>query len=436
MKRLASILMWSAVSAAFIGPGTVTTASRAGATFGLSLLWAVLFSTVACLALQEASARITVAGGTSLGQVIRSRYGRRRWLPFLVVGAVVFGCVAYQMGNLLGAVAGLALQLGLPRWILTAAVGAVAGVILLAGSVQAVARLLGLVVALMGVAFFVCAVRLGPSLTELGRSLLIPTLPPEAGVLALGLVGTTVVPYNLFLGSGLARGRPLSEARLGLAVAVPLGGLITMAVLVVGTAVQGEFGFDSLASALRAQLGPGADLLFAFGLLAAGLSSAITAPLAAALSVRGFLGHQADEQRWGDRGRSYRFVWAGVLLVGLVFALTDVQPIPAIILAQALNGVILPLVAVILLLAVNDISVVGRDLLSGPFNTFVLGVSVLVSCVLGAAGTTKAVCSALSVPAPSQAWQLGIGGLVALALAPVVIGRIRTGRKADTPVNK
>ena len=72
MKRLASILVWSAISAAFIGPGTVTTAARAGAGFGLALLWAVVFSTAACFLLQEASARVTIATGRPLGQVIRN----------------------------------------------------------------------------------------------------------------------------------------------------------------------------------------------------------------------------------------------------------------------------------------------------------------------------------------------------------------------------
>ena len=70
MRRLVSILLWSAISAAFIGPGTVTTAAAAGAGYGMSLLWALLFSTIACLSLQEASARLTIASGKPLAQAI------------------------------------------------------------------------------------------------------------------------------------------------------------------------------------------------------------------------------------------------------------------------------------------------------------------------------------------------------------------------------
>ena len=66
MQRLLNILLWSVIAAAFIGPGTVTTAASSGARFGFALLWALLFSTVACLVLQEASARVAVVSGRTL----------------------------------------------------------------------------------------------------------------------------------------------------------------------------------------------------------------------------------------------------------------------------------------------------------------------------------------------------------------------------------
>ncbi len=76
MGRLGSILFWSVIAAAFIGPGTVTTAASAGARFGPRLLWALSFSTLACLLLQEASARLTVVSGRSLGEALADRYPR------------------------------------------------------------------------------------------------------------------------------------------------------------------------------------------------------------------------------------------------------------------------------------------------------------------------------------------------------------------------
>ena len=105
-QGISSVLFWSIISAAFIGPGTVTTTSRAGASFGLSLLWTLVFSTVATILLQETAARITLASGKNLGEIIARQYGqgnsrRIHWFVFL---ALAFGCAAYEAGNLLGAI--------------------------------------------------------------------------------------------------------------------------------------------------------------------------------------------------------------------------------------------------------------------------------------------------------------------------------------------
>ncbi len=111
-KRILNILFWSVVSAAFIGPGTITTAAKSGAVFGTELLWALVFSTLACLLLQEAAARLTMVSGKNLGQaiVVQFEKSKSKWLVLsLVLGAIVLGAAAYEMGNLLGAVAGFQL---------------------------------------------------------------------------------------------------------------------------------------------------------------------------------------------------------------------------------------------------------------------------------------------------------------------------------------
>ena len=222
----------------------------------------------------------------------------------LVVGAVVVGCAAYEAGNILGGVAGLALAVDLPAPLLTVAVVALAAVLLAFGNPRTVARLLAATVAVMGVAFLLTAARLAPGAGDLLAGSLLPTLPPGSAFLVLGLVGTTVVPYNLFLGSGVAAGQTLSELRFGLTVAVVLGGLISMGVLVVGTAVAPPFSFAALSAVLTARLGPWAAGLFAAGLAAAGLSSAVTAPLAAAITARGLFGDDGRGcRRRGSRAR-------------------------------------------------------------------------------------------------------------------------------------
>jgi manganese transport protein len=434
MKRVAQVLFWSVISAAFIGPGTVTTAASAGAQHGFALLWALAFSTLACLVLQEASARLTVVSGRDLGEAIRERFSRGALgvaVPVFALVAIVLGCAAYEAGNLLGGVAGAVLTTGLPRTVLTLGAGGVAFTLLWLGTTRTVPRVLGGVVAFMGVAFLLTAIRLGPQPGPLVRGTLVPHLPPGSPLLVLGLIGTTVVPYNLFLGSGIARGQKLGELRFGLTVAIVLGGLISMAVLVVGTAVDPPFAFDALGQALRSRLGGWAESLLGYGLLAAGLSSAITAPLAAAVAARSLLSRPGSEAGRGarpERTWSYRGVWLFVLLTGMGFGLAEVQPIPAIILAQVLNGVLLPFVAVFLLLLVNDVRLMGRDGLNGPVSNVAMGLVVAVTVLLGMLNVSKAVASVAGLTPPAEGPLLLWAGLLVIVLA-YPVGRALLSRR-------
>jgi Mn2+/Fe2+ NRAMP family transporter len=397
VRRLLDLLFWSVIAAAFIGPGTVTTAARAGSDFGFALAWALLFSTVACLVLQEAAARITVVTGRELGEAIGERFraaARGRAVPAVLAGGVVLGCAAYEAGNLLGGVAGLRLVVDAPTALLTALCGAAGAALLATGSTRWIARSLGALVAVMGLAFLVTAVRLGPDLGRLVEGLAVPRIPDGSTMLVLGLVGTTVVPYNLFLGSALARGNRLGEMRWGLALAVGGGGLISLGVLVVGSALGGGLDYPRLAAVLADRLGPGAELSLAVGLFAAGFTSAITAPLAAAITVRTLIG--AGRSEWAEGGRRFRAVWLGVLLVGVVFGMTGVQPIPAIIAAQAFNGILLPFVAVFLWLTMNDRALLG-DGVNGRWQNLVTGIVVVVCVLLGLRGLLAAARSTLAV---------------------------------------
>ena len=209
-----------------------------------------------------------------------------------------------------------------------------------------------------------------------------PAFPAGSGMLLLGLVGTTVVPYNLFLGSGIADTKQrLSEMRWGVAVAVVLGGIISMAVLVTGTAVDGPFSFLALGHVLGDKMGRAAVWLFGFGLFAAGFSSAVTAPLASAITARDIFG-KPDEKRWQTGGRYYRLTWMFVLFTGLGFGMAGFKPVPAIIAAQALNGLILPFVTVFLWMAVNDKALVGESV-NALWSNVLFGIVVWVSLLLG-----------------------------------------------------
>jgi len=431
VRRLLAVAFWSVIAAAFIGPGTVTTCASAGARFGPALLWALTFSTVACLVLQEASARITVLSGRTLGEALRPpRRGGvgASWMVATAAGAILLGCAAYEGGNILGAAAGVGLVAAVPPPLVAVALGAGAGTLLWLGSTRTVVRVMSVLVAVMGVAFLYTAAALRPVAGALVLGAVVPSVPAGAGLLVLGLVGTTVVPYNLFLGSGIAAGQRLDEMRFGLAVAIVLGGLISMAIVVVGSAVTGAFGYAELAGVLAARFGAWGRGLFAAGLFAAGFSSAITAPLAAAITARSLFSHSRAGRLWGERAWCYRAVWLAVLLVGVGLGATGVRPIPAIIAAQALNGVLLPLVAVFLLLVVNDRALLGDGGINRTPANFLTVAVCAVAVLLGAANLVRAVAAALALPAPTDRLVLWTAAAAVAALAVPTARALRRRR--------
>lgn len=358
------------VAAAFIGPGTVTTASVAGARFGESLLWALAFAVLAAIVLQEMSARLGLVTREGLGEALRRSFPAplaRVLVGGLVVAALGLGNAAFQMGNVTGASIGLESLTDVPRAYWSLLVGTVAFALLASGVYKWIERFLVTLVALMAVVFPVTAVVVGPDWSGILRGILVPSLPTGSALTVVALIGTTVVPYNLFLHASAMRekwpaatpmARALRDARLDTALSIVLGGIVTLSV-VVTAAFFFERGSEienaaTMARQLEPLLGPAAGIFFAMGLLAAGLTSSITAPLAAAYATAGVLG-------WDRDLRAFRFraVWGSIVIVGTLLALLDVRPIAAIVFAQAANGVMLPVVAILLLVVSNREALVG-----------------------------------------------------------------------------
>ena len=134
------------VTAAFIGPGTVTKATTAGANFGHALLWAVAFSVVATIIFQEMASRLGIVTGRGLGAAIHQAIGNalaRGLAITLVVAAIIVGNAAYQSGNIAGAAVGFsaATSTQQPAFV-SVGIGLIALVVLLIGSYQWLQRIL------------------------------------------------------------------------------------------------------------------------------------------------------------------------------------------------------------------------------------------------------------------------------------------------------
>lgn len=434
-KGVSSIFFWSIISAAFIGPGTVTTTSRAGALFGAELLWTLTFSTLATILLQETSARLSIVSGKNLGAVIahqyRGKYGAAGLLRF-IFAALVFGCAAYEAGNLLGAVAGLGLLFDFPRTWLTLFLGIACSLLLWTGNLRLIAQIMGILVAAMGIAFILSAVHTPLAGKEIIWRSFVPVIPSGSALLIIGLIGTTIVPYNLFLGSGIGYGQKIWEMRWGIAIAVGIGGLISGAILLVGTQISGEYSYDNVAQTLSIRFGYIGKGLFGLGLFAAGFSSAITAPLAAAVAARSLFGEistDGREENWGTASKKFRIVWGSVLMTGMIFGMLDVKPIPVIIMAQALNGLLLPMMTIFLLFAANDFALLGKYANGTTANVLTLGI-VGITIFLGLHNILLAVNNVAKVFTPEALWPLGINIGITLLIVILLAVQVFKQRRA------
>ncbi|MBI3218283.1 MAG: divalent metal cation transporter [Bacteroidetes bacterium] len=415
--KLSSVILWSIISAAFIGPGTVTTAASAGSQFQLQLLWAVTFATLACIALQEVSARITISSGLSFGQALDKKFGHQKgfWVKWLVGGSVVLGCAAYEAGNILGGTSGLVLLIGDYSKGFTILLTLVAAIILWSGRGKWISTIMTILVAMMGVAFFALAFYGNFSFGEVVSSSIAPVIPPGAELLTLGLVGTTIVPYNIFLGSGISKGQTIPLMRVGLSISVIIGGLITAWILMAGTLASEFNSFADLSNQFQAKIGMIGVIALGVGLFAAGFSSAITSPYAASIIATSVFNAQKKS--------SIVWVWASVLAVGFLFGISGIKPIPVILAVQAVNGLILPLITYFLIIIVNDPSLIPATGRHASWYNAVLILILGCVLVLGFNNIDKVMVTVFKLKEPHLLVVFTLSGIISLYTAFKVMKR-------------
>ena len=360
---MVNVLFWSVISAAFIGPGTITAAAKAGANYGYSLIWCLLFSIVSTAILQETSSRIAILSNKTPGEMI-SIYlnGRYSTIVKIIIGFTIgFGCTAYQSGNIIGAVSGFELISGESSNFNLITFTSLIILLLLIGSQRKLTFFLGAIVAIMGFSFVWMVFQMEFNLKQIFLSGLIPALPKDSELLASSLIGTTIVPYNIFLGYHLASGQKVKQMRLGLIPAILIGGFISLCILLLGTGLTEEFSFLNFANSLSQTLGNFSVIFLGSGLFLAGLSSALTSPLAAQMTLNGLF-----------KDRKFNWILFVVVFLGGFFGFIGGSPVYVIIVAQAINGIILPVVVIFLYIMVNDKRIVGDGNTNGLLANFLL----------------------------------------------------------------
>ncbi|MCC5938597.1 MAG: divalent metal cation transporter [Lunatimonas sp.] len=382
------------ITAAFIGPGTVTVCTLAGIQFGYDLLWAILLSIAATAILQEMAARIGLVTQKGLTEVILSQLPQpiiRLGSLILILGAIVVGNAAYEAGNISGASLGMELFIDLPflsigrREInpLNVLIGLVAGMLLFLGNYKWLTLILTGVVVLMSLAFLTTAMMVLPDIGTLSKGFI--PLPSSQNLLTiLALIGTTVVPYNLFLHASLVSKKwnsltDLPYIRTDIVVSVVLGGVVSMAIVITaaGTEATGVENAADLARGLALLLGNWGTGFMGFGLFAAGLTSAITAPMAGGLVVTGAFGLSTKMD-----GLPMRVSMGLILGLGLLFSSLGIRPVELITIAQLTNGMLLPLLSGYILWLVNKKELM-KSAVNTPWTNFFAFLIWIITVILG-----------------------------------------------------
>ena len=379
------------IAAAFIGPGTVTLCTIAGVSYGYSLIWAIILSIFTTIFLQELSLRIGLATKMNVAEVIRKSVKSvflNRFLLILILSSILIGSAAYEAGNITGASLGISGIINykainnIPLFI-----GIIAFAILYQGNYKIIERSLIILVLLMSLSFFLTAIITRPDISALLAGMFIPKVNEKSILIVLGLIGTTVVPYNIFLHSSLVIEKwdsikKLKTARIESFISIFLGGIVSLSIIVTAASVntQDVDSIIDLAKGLEPLYGKFAIYFLGIGLFASGITSSITAPLAASYVAKSCFGWKGSM-----KSTKFRLVWILVLLFGVIVSMIDINPIEIIKFAQFSNSLLLPIIAIILLWIVNNNRITGSQY-SYNFQNIFGAIIIIISIVLGARG--------------------------------------------------
>ena len=389
-EKIAALGPGFLIVGSFIGPGTVTSSTRAGANYGLTLFWCVVFSVIAVIVMQGMAARLGIITQEGLAENLKNDFANhpvlRNILCGLVAIAIAVGGFAYMGGDLTGTALGVSALTGVSTKIIAPIWGLLILLILnLAGdAVKYLEKLLGICVIIMAIVFLITMVIVKPNLGDLLHGC-VPTVPEGGLMTCLSLFGTTVVPYNMFLHAASAKRtwhgpEELPLCSFGTTVPMLIGGVVTGAIMITSATVM--YGMEvnnamDMAVQLEPTLGSLAQPFMAVGLIAAGISSAVCTPMGVSYVLAGLFGWKTDRS-----DKRYTITNAAVLITGIVIAALGTNPLGLIMTAQAVNGIVLPVVVGVTLYLTSRSRIMGKYK-NGPI-AIALGLAIFaISLILG-----------------------------------------------------
>lgn len=390
-ERLKNMGPAAIITSAFIGPGTITTATLAGVNFGYALLWCVLFSGISLIILMEMSARTTLATGMNLVDssiAVAPKSKVWKWIVRIVFFATVAAvCFGFQAGNEVGAALGLSDIFGIPQPIAALIIGLLALGTTWIGSYKTLERIMQVFVSLMGILFFVTMLTVRPDWGAVLSGAFRPSLPEGSYVNAIALIGTTLIGINLIVHSISCQEKyrsmdELGDARFDIGVNILIGVVITLSIVIASASVLYQSGVQVssplvFSKQLEPILGSWARIIGDIGLLAAGLSSAV----AVSYTIRSIYSRLLNWEG-GSMGMPAKILGTVVIVFGTAMAMFSKSPTQIIVLAQATSGFSLPFIAIVLMVVANNKRLMGEKR-NKVFSNLVGTIAVCVTLFLG-----------------------------------------------------
>jgi manganese transport protein len=295
---------------AYIDPGNFATNIAAGSKFGYTLVWVIVASNLMAMVIQTLSAKLGIATGRNLPEICRLHFSRRTSVGLWIQAEVI--AMATDLAEFLGAAIGFNLLIGTSLFVSCVLTAIVAFTLLALQSYgfrrfeAAIATLVGLI----GVCYLIEMIYSRPDLRAAGEHALVPSFSgSESVLLAVGILGATVMPHVIYLHSALTQDRIVPEShesarvlmrytRIDVLVAMSIAGLINIAMLVMAASTFYKQGLNDVASletahqTLEPILGATASAVFAIALLGSGLSSSAVGTLAGQVVMQGFIQRQ------------------------------------------------------------------------------------------------------------------------------------------------
>lgn len=335
---------------AYVDPGNYATDIGSGAAYGYRLLWVVVLANLMAMVMQNLSAKLGIATGRSLAELCRERLPR--WLTVTLWAIAEVAAMATDLAEFLGAALALNLMTGMPMWV-AAFVTALATYGVLTLERYGFRPVEAFVGSLLGV-IALCYVAESAFSRPDWRAVMVHSVTPWLGgpdsvLLAVGIVGATVMPHAIYLHSGLTKGRIVPESsrervrlyryeRMDVILAMSLAGLVNLAMVYMAASVFHATGHTSVATLAQAYqtltplLGPAPAGVFLASLLASGLSSSAVGTMAGQAIMQGFVGFTVP--LWVRR--------LVTMVPPLAVIAVGIDPMRALIMSQVVLSLALP----------------------------------------------------------------------------------------------